>query len=174
MNNIVHNFQEVTGMTVPDYPTIDIMTYNIRHDNKKLFGEVFTPFAIVDKMLETSKPISTKKNIDLCAGHGQFTIRMLMKFKKENKEFNVQEYLKTKHWFNEYNTESAKDIVYIFGTEINLAIGPAEKLNEYPVDNNEWKKGIFCYNENLKSWKKILPENIGKKKATNINKFFNF
>jgi hypothetical protein len=86
--------------------------------------------------------------MDLCAGRGQFTIRMLRKFFNDNPNFDIINYLTNLHWFNELNEESCRELLVIFGSNINLAIGPAQELKSYPEENDIWKKGIFKFHKN--------------------------
>lgn len=67
-----------------------------------------------------------KYNIDLCAGRGQFTIRMLRYLTNTYKDFDLSYYMKHYHWFNEYNIDNAMDITKIFGNAVNLLVGPAQ------------------------------------------------
>lgn len=162
---IESRFKEVTKLpsnTKIDYfPITEHIGFKIRLLEKKDHGEVFTPLNLVDRMINISKPNPDKFNMDLCAGHGQFTIRLLRKFYSDNNNFDVNNYLENVHWFNELNLYSALELIYIFGDRINLAIGPAEELKRYPQDTNEvWQKGIFYYDENLQYWVKKNTEQI--------------
>jgi hypothetical protein len=106
-------------------------------------------------MVLIAKPEPDKFNLDLCAGHGQFTVRILQKFTNENPDFSIQDYLTNFHWFNEFNVKSAIDLLYIFGDSINLAVGPAQELKSYPQDDTKvWERGIFYYNSSFKKWVK--------------------
>ncbi len=161
-------FKEITGLTQeighwpldPNLENISIgeltksphfFQFKIRKDLSKSNGEVFTPLLLVDKMLLISNPMATGFNLDLCAGRGQFTIRMLRMFKELDPHFNHLEYLKEKHWFNEMNIESCKELIYIFGEEINLVCGPAQELKKF--FEKEECKGIWKYK---KIWSKGL------------------
>ena len=148
IDSIESRFKEVTllphSVDLSPYPLREHVGFEIRIKQKKEMGEVFTPLELVDKMVEIAHPQPDKFNMDLCAGHGQFTVRILRKFVNQNPDFNIQEYLKAYHWFNEFNPISAKDLVYIFGEEINLNIGPAQELKKMRSDENDvWLRGIF-------------------------------
>lgn len=165
LENIENRFKEITSVDnktdLSLYPITEHIGFAIRVDNKKDKGEVFTPLNLVDKMLEISKPEPDKYNMDLCAGHGQFTVRMLRKFTNEQPEFNLTEYLQNLHWFNELNIQSCKELLYIFGNDINLAIGPAQELKSYPSDiKNMWQKGIFIWNDEVSKWITIEPAEL--------------
>jgi len=157
IQEIEKRFKELTllpqGTDLTQYPLTEHIGFEIRMTEKKVNGEVFTPLELVDKMIEISKPKHTKFNMDLCAGHGQFTVRILRKFANEFPAFDIPSYLKNYHWFNEYNIDSSLKLIYIFGESINLCIGPAQELKRMPCDENgNWIKGIFYWNETFKKW----------------------
>lgn len=135
------------------FPHTEIYRQERRQENSHL-GEVWTPTSIVDKMILTSNPQPDKFNLDLCAGRGQFTVRMLRKFIQDNPDFDINEYLTQYHWFCEINEESCRELLYIFGNNINLAIGPAQELKSYPEDfSGTWKKGIFKFHKD--AWHEV-------------------
>ena len=144
------------------FPHAEIYKQIRRQENAHL-GEVWTPSMIVDKMILTSNPQPDKFNMDLCAGRGQFTIRILRKFTQDNPSFDINNYLTQYHWFSEINEDSCRELLYIFGNKIdgtsvplNLAIGPAQELKSYPEDKNGvWLKGLFKYNEKTKQWLEV-------------------
>ena len=108
---------------------------NIKVDKDKSnqYGEVFTPLWLVDQMIlkvSVEKLHSSKSTLDLCAGWGQFTIRMVRALANYNKDFDVYKWLKENHTFIELQLESAYKLLYIFGPEINLFIGDALKINK--------------------------------------------
>ena len=155
--NIENKFKEITLLSqatdLSIYPITEHTGFEIRMNEKKEHGEVFTPIELVDKMIEISKPEPDKLNMDLCAGHGQFTIRILRKFVNENKNFNIYSYLQKYHWFNEYNIDSSLKLLYIFGENINLCVGPAQELKSMPTDiNGFWLKGVFYWDQLLNRW----------------------
>jgi len=97
------------------------------------YGEVFTPLWLVDKMIlkaGVKKLYESKSTLDLCAGYGQFTIRMIRALVNYDKNFDVLRWLKENHTFIEIQLESAYKILYVFGTDINLLIGDALKIKE--------------------------------------------
>jgi hypothetical protein len=134
INTLERKFKQYTklpmeiDMTI--FPITDHIGFTVDIAKKKANGEVFTPLQIVDHMIELSRPDPTKFNMDLCAGRGQFTIRMLRYFVNNYPDFNMEEYLINRHWFNEFNPDNAQDIINIFGNNINLCIGPAQKLDK--------------------------------------------
>ena len=129
-----------------DYQIQQVKT---RKDRSKEFGEVFTPLFLVDIMiLMKFKEINIKsKTCDLCAGYGQFTIR-LMRMLYNKFHMNVEEWLKNIHTLTELQMESCAKLVYIFGPDINLYAGDSLKL-EYSDEND---KGILFFNEETKKW----------------------
>ena len=123
---------------------------NIKVDKDKSdqYGEVFTPLWLVDQMIlkaSVEKLHSSKSTLDLCAGWGQFTIRMVRALANYNKDFDVYKWLKENHTFIELQLESAYKLLNIFGCDINLLIGDAleiekvKKWNEINYFDNHWK-----------------------------------
>ena len=160
IEQIEQRFKEVTKLQplvdLTVYPLTEHVGFEIRLQEKKDNGEVFTPLQLVDRMLEISNPQPDKFNMDLCAGHGQFTVRMLRRFVNQNKDFDIYCYLKNFHWFNELNPKSVEDLIYIFGKDINIAAGPAQELKYMPEEDGVWKPGIWWWN---KQWTKNKPKN---------------
>lgn len=159
MDNIEKRFKEISGIPqsvkIDYFPIIDHIGFEIRLKEKGNNGEVFTPLEIVDKMINISNPKPNKFNMDLCSGWGQFTVRILRYFKETYTDFELNDYIKNFHWFNELNIESAKHLIYIFGTDINLAIGPGQELKNYPqTEYNVWERGIYYFNPDVKRWLK--------------------
>lgn len=158
IKEIESRFTEVTGIS-PDtnlsvYPLTEHVGFKIRIQEKKDNGEVFTPLELVDRMLEISKPEPNKFNMDLCAGRGQFTIRILRKFQNQSPDFDIDYYLKNFHWFNELNIDSVKKLFYIFGKDINILIGDARKIKE--IKNQVY--GIWIYEND--QWLETTYEKI--------------
>lgn len=174
LENIETRFKEVSGLPLETdisyYPIIEHIGFEIRLQEKKQHGEVFTPLELVDRMLEISKPETDKYNLDLCAGYGQFTVRILRRFISQDPNFNIDLYLKNLHWFNELNIDSAKKLVYIFREKINLAVGPAQELKNYPCDSKGiWLKGIFFYDSTIKKWVSKDIKELNELSMENIN-----
>lgn len=172
IEDLEHRFKEICNIEADFsiFPHTEIYIQTRRQENSHL-GEVFTPSMIVDKMLLTSNPQPDKFNLDLCAGRGQFSIRMLRKFTQDNPNFDINNYLTQYHWFNEYNPESCRELLYIFGNNINLAIGPAQELSSYPEDSSSvWLRGIFKFHKghwhevdhdlNFKSYREMKPTQL--------------
>lgn len=132
-------------------------------DKSNKFGEVFTPLWLVDEMITRISDYDWKNpnltTLDLCAGYGQFTIRMLRKkFSVLGDDFDVYKFLKSypdeirkkpaTHSFSELQLSSAYKLLFIFGTRINLFIGDSKMLNILP----DYTKGIWFYCNKSKDW----------------------
>lgn len=146
-------FKLVTGFEgdLSKYPVLKEDGAHFDTDKAKArdFAEVFTPIYMVDEMLNQVPMTPNASNLDLCAGHGQFTIRMLRKFYEEYGEnFDIKKYLSSKHFMNELQVSSCYKLSWIFLCRINLAIGDARKLNLLPKN---WK-GVWQYVEGIDSW----------------------
>ena len=89
---------------------------NILTDKQKSdqYGEVFTPLWLVDHMILKAEEslYGARTTLDLCAGYGQFTIRMIRALYNNDENFNVNEWL-NHHTFIEIQLESAYKILYL-------------------------------------------------------------
>ena len=153
IEEIEKRFLEVSGIScdLTKFPlTESDIKKNIKIDKEKSnqYGEVFTPLWLVDKMImktTVEKLCSAKSTLDLCAGWGQFTVRMIRALANYDKDFDVYKWLKENHTFIELQLESAYKLLYIFGVDINLLIGDAleiEKVSRWGGINyfdNYWK-----------------------------------
>lgn len=153
ITDIEKRFLEVSGLDcdLSKFPLEpDDIKINIKVDKEKSnqYGEVFTPLWLVDKMIlkaGVKKLHEAKSTLDLCAGYGQFTIRMIRALANYDSNFDVYKWLKNNHTFIELQLESAYKILYIFGVDINLLIGDAlqiEKVQKWSGINyfdNYWK-----------------------------------
>jgi hypothetical protein len=132
-------------------------------DKSDKFGEVFTPLWLVDEMLQRVSDYDwknpKKRTLDLCAGYGQFTIRMLRKkFSLLGDDFDVYKFLKSypddvrkepaTHSFSELQLSSCYKLLFIFSTRINLFIGDSKYLPLLPDD----ARGIWFYCTKKKTW----------------------
>lgn len=169
LKEIEKRFKEVGGLNGGDlsvFPLHKGEQLQVETDKQKsnMFGEVFTPLWLVDEMLMklSSDPIEVGKKLyeaksplDLCAGYGQFTIRMLRCIynyrSAQNKDFDICKWLK-KHSFSEIQCESIYKLLYIFGPSINIYIGDAIYLNSL----EDTEKGILIYDG--KQWVNITKE----------------
>lgn len=171
MVDIEKRFLEVAGLEggLEHFPVdrsnrLQVKTDKIKSDEH---GEVFTPLWLVDEMLQHISVKELKDNTktyrDLCSGYGQFTIRILRR--KANllgSRFDIQRFLRNNHMFVEIQPNSCYRLLYIFGTEITLAIGDASRVGELP-ENAE--HGIWVWCEAYGYWKDMTDKIIKKFKA---------
>lgn len=140
--------------TMEVFPIVVEKNQQVKTNKKKSqqFGEVFTPLWLVDAMIKQSKLNDFKKStLDLCAGYGQFSIRLLRFFKNKFDDFDIKQYLKNNHYFCELQISSCYKLLKIFGYSINLFIGDANKLHLLPENS----KGIWVYIEQASVWVKL-------------------
>lgn len=115
----------------------------------KEFSEVFTPLWLVDQMIRQVKFTDCNvKTLDLCAGYGQFSIRLMRYLHQIFPDFNSREFLKNNHAFSELQLSSCYKLLNSFTVQINLFIGDSTYLNKLPSD----AKGIWCYIESWGYW----------------------
>ena len=144
LEEIESRFKTETGIPT-DLSVFPITELYTQPESKyrTLHGEVFTPLQLVDSMVLKSDPKPNQFNLDLCAGHGQFSVRIL-RYLFNRQPFDIAYYLKTFHYFNEINPENVKLLLKIFGKEINILYGDATKLNLIPDDETgKWAPGIW-------------------------------
>jgi len=153
IEDIEERFLDISGIDcdLSKFPlSPDDIKNNIKVDKEKSdqYGEVFTPLWLVDKMIlkaTVEKLHRSNSTLDLCAGWGQFTIRMIRALANYDKDFDVYKWLKENHTFIELQLESAYKLMHIFGLDINLLIGDAlqiEKVHKWDGINyfdNSWK-----------------------------------
>ena len=163
--DIERRFKEVAGIVtnLAEFPLIEEKNQQTETDKQKsdTYGEVFTPLWLVDEMIlkindseipAGEKLFRAKTPLDLCAGYGQFTIRMLRCiFNTKGGKFNLKIWLK-KHSFSELQYESVYKLLYIFGNNTNIYIGDAQFLNTL----DEKDKGILIHDG--KSWINITKD----------------
>jgi len=164
---IEKRFQEVAELEgdLSIFPLTRENHLQVKTDKEKsdTFGEVFTPLWLVDSMLERISDYDwrnpDKITMDLCAGYGQFTVRMIRKkFNLMGSKFDISKFLQSypsdvrktpaTHWFAELQLSSCYKLLYIYSTKINLAIGDAKELVSLPDD----ARGIMVYNPVIKMW----------------------
>lgn len=182
LEDIEDRFLEITGLTcnLDKFPLEekDCQQMETNKEKSNKFGEVFTPFYFVDKMIlkATDSLKRSKTTHDLCAGYGQFTIRMLRFLINNKKKFNPRLWLKNTHSFSEYQISSAYKLLYIFGTDINLFIGDACHLSKL----KDTDMGILFYDDDKKKWvnvtkkiKKLFKNKSEKNFVDDFNKIKN-
>jgi len=117
-------------------------------------GEVFTPLWLVDKMVGQAQLKTGNKDrttLDLCAGYGQFSIRLMRAKCNAVKSFNkshIEKFLTETHHFAEFQLSSCYKLLYIFGANINLFIGDARELPKLKDES----KGVWVYSDADSKW----------------------
>jgi hypothetical protein len=145
----------------------NISNIQTNKEKSKEFSEVFTPLWLVDQMISQANIKDCDiKTLDLCAGYGQFSIRLLRFLYNNYSDFNTKNYIRNNHHFSELQLSSCYKLLLSFGVNINLFIGNSMYLNKLPSN----AKGIWCYIENFGYWvcltktiKKILNPDCLKK-----------
>ena len=132
-------------MPMPKEYHLQVTTNKEKSDS---FGEVFTPIWLVDSMLERVSDYewrnSNKITLDLCAGYGQFTVRMLRKkFSLMGNKFDILKFLFNTHYFSELQLSSCYKLLHIYSPNINLFIGDSKELKSLPENCS----GIYYYNK---------------------------
>jgi len=195
VNLIEKRFQEVAELEgdLSIFPLTRENHLQVKTDKQKsdTFGEVFTPLWLVDSMLERISDYDWRNNdkitMDLCAGYGQFTVRMIRKkYNLLGVKFDISKFLQSypsdvkkkpaTHWFAELQLSSCYKLLYIYSTKINLAIGDAKELVSLPDD----ARGIMVFNPSTKVWEdktEQVQEFIGRPRKyskDNEQKFIEF
>ena len=152
VENIESRFKDVANldgdfslMPMPKEYHLQVTTNKEKSDS---FGEVFTPIWLVDSMLERVSDYDwrnqNKITLDLCAGYGQFTVRMIRKkFDLMGEKFDVKKFLFNTHYFSELQLSSCHKLMHIYSPNINLFIGDSKELKSLP----EKCSGIYYYNK---------------------------
>jgi hypothetical protein len=169
-------------MPMPKEYHLQVTTNKEKSDS---FGEVFTPIWLVDTMLERISDYDwrngNKTTLDLCAGYGQFTIRMIRKkFSLLGNKFDILKFLFEKHYFSELQLSSCYKLLHIYSCNINLFIGDSKELKSLPEDCS----GIYYYKNGWHSCTEKVQELMGEPKrkysvnseaefVTELEKFIN-
>ena len=152
VENIELRFKDVANldgdfslMPMPKEYHLQVTTNKEKSDT---FGEVFTPIWLVDSMLERVSDYDwrnqNKITLDLCAGYGQFTVRMIRKkFDLMGEKFDVKKFLFNTHYFSELQLSSCHKLMHIYSPNINLFIGDSKELKSLPENCS----GIYYYNK---------------------------
>jgi hypothetical protein len=132
-------------MPMPKEYHLQVTTNKAKSDT---FGEVFTPIWLVDSMLERVSDYDwrngKKITMDLCAGYGQFTVRMIRKkYDLMGEKFDVKKFLFDTHYFSELQLSSCYKLMHIYSPNINLFIGDSKELKSLPENCS----GIYYYNK---------------------------
>jgi len=144
------NFKRATGVVanLAIYPLPQHAGVTETNKSKsKQFGEVFTPLGMVDEMLSQTRILPNTTTLDLCAGFGQFSIRLL-RYILEQGVVPTRGYCLTQHSFCEVQLSSCYKLLSTFGHKINLFIGDAKELPSLPGVAS----GTWVYIEAYKGW----------------------
>lgn len=149
-------------MPMPKEYHLQVTTNKEKSDT---FGEVFTPIWLVDSMLERVSDYEwrngNKTTLDLCAGYGQFTIRMIRKkFSLMGNKFDILKFLFEKHYFSELQLSSCYKLLHIYSCNINLFIGDSKELKSLPEDCS----GIYYFKDGWHSCTDKVKELMGEPK----------
>jgi hypothetical protein len=132
-------------MPMPKEYHLQVKTDKAKSDT---YGEVFTPLWLVDSMLERISDYDWRNNnkitLDLCAGYGQFSVRMMRKkFDLMGSGFNIKKFLFENHYFAELQISSCYKLLHIFSPKINLFIGDSKELKSLPENCS----GIYYFDK---------------------------
>lgn len=149
-------------MPMPKEYHLQVSTNKEKSDT---FGEVFTPIWLVDSMLERVSDYDwrneNKITLDLCAGYGQFTIRMIRKkYQLMGENFNLKRFIQQTHYFSELQLSSCYKLLHIYHNNINLFIGDSKELKSLPENCT----GIYYYKNGWIECTDIVKEIIGNPK----------
>ena len=138
IENIEKRFLEVTGIecnngiTLSKFPLEEGDCSKIENNKEKsdMHGEVFTPLWLVDKMIlkASNSLMKAKSTHDLCAGYGQFTVRMLRYLANNKDKFRPKIWLQKIHSFSEYQDSSVYKLLYIFGADIDVFVDDVKNM----------------------------------------------
>ena len=152
VENIELRFKDVANLdgdfSLMPMPKEDHLQVTTNKEKSDSFGEVFTPIWLVDSMLERVSDYDwrnqNKITLDLCAGYGQFTVRMIRKkFDLMGEKFDVKKFLFNTHYFSELQLSSCHKLMHIYSPNINLFIGDSKELKSLPENCS----GIYYYNK---------------------------
>jgi len=158
VEDIEKKFLESTGLNVDlsKYPLENDPNQQVITDKNKSdeHGEVFTPLWLVDDMLDRVDNKSWRDQSltteDLCAGYGQFTVRMLRKkYSLLKNKFDLNRFLTETHLFIELQPNSCFHLLYTFGKDIRLLIGDASQKSKLP---DEVENGIWVWSDTCGKW----------------------
>jgi hypothetical protein len=153
---------DLSLVPIPKEFHLQVKTNKVKSDS---FGEVFTPLWLVDSMLERVSEYdwrnADKVTLDLCAGYGQFSVRMIRKkFHLLGEKFDIKKFLFKKHYFSELQLSSCYKLLHVFSPKINLFIGDSKELKSLPEDCH----GIYYYNNGWIECTERVQEIFGKPK----------
>jgi hypothetical protein len=147
---------EFSGVDLSVYPLTEQAGLQVSTDKGRsdTHGEVFTPLWLVDKMLDRVDDRlwkdQDKTTEDLCAGRGQFTIRMMRKkYSLLGEGFDLSSFLGDTHLFIELQPRSCFLLLYTFGSGIRLLMGDAAKKG---LLDPAVKDGIWVWSDTCGKW----------------------
>lgn len=164
---------DLSLMPMPKEHHLQVETNKEKSDT---FGEVFTPLWLVDSMLERISDYDwrnpNKHTLDLCAGYGQFTIRMLRKkYELMGNKFDIKKFLFHTHHFSELQLSSCYKLLHIYSPKINLFIGDSKELTTLPNNSS----GVFYHKNGWIDCTDLIKDFFNKPKRkyckTHENKF---
>lgn len=169
LETIENRFKDVANlegdlslMPMPKEHHLQVETNKEKSDT---FGEVFTPIWLVDSMLERISDYEfrnqNKITLDLCAGYGQFTIRLMRKkYDLMKNKFDIKSFLFNNHYFSELQLSSCFKLLHIYSPKINLFIGDSKELSSLP-ENCE---GIYYFKGSWIDCTELVKDCMGKPK----------
>ena len=145
------------------------LTINI--DNKNNYGEIFTPFKLINDMFNMI-PIEyfkdeNKKWLDAGAGKGYFSIVLYWKlydnleYKINNNEERHEHIIKNMIFLSEINKINIKHLIHLFGDDANIISG------DFLLHKNEYDFIIGNPPYNSQGTKKVPTNNKLNKKKNN-------
>ena len=155
LQKIEARFLQITNLDVDlsQFPLSNAANSQVEtnKDKSKQFSEVFTPLWLVDEMLSQTElhpyNVHPCKTLDLCAGFGQFSMRLMRYYFNTFEGFRVKTFLKN-HSFSELQLSSCYKLILLFGNKINLFIGDSSNLGKLP----ESAEGIWVYIGSAGKW----------------------
>ena len=189
LETIEHRFKDVTKLegdfSLMPMPKSCHLKVKTDKEKSSTYGEVFTPLWLVDSMLERVSDFewrnSSNTTLDLCAGFGQFTIRMLRKkYCLMGNKFDIKKFLFKTHYFSELQLSSCYKLMHIYSPKINLFIGDSKELKSLPEEcsgiyiyKNGWVECTDKVKEIFGHPKKKYSERVEKAFVAEMEKFIN-
>ena len=105
-------------------------TFKVKEEDKKQYGEIYTPFSLIDQMLDTFDPRvftdPTKRWLDVGAGRGYITMKVFERLNKGLASSFADELLRKKHiltrmlFLVEIKADNVIALKEMFGAEANI------------------------------------------------------
>jgi hypothetical protein len=153
LKQIENKFKEISNLNldISYFPLENNSGSQVETDKNKSkqFSEVFTPLWLVDEMIQqVGFNNCNQKTLDLCAGFGQFSIRLMRYYFNTFEGFSLSKFIRNNHYFAELQLSSCYKLISIFDVNLNLFIGDALQLGKLPENAN----GIWIYISSYKNW----------------------